>query len=193
MKSNKSVSTRLYGNWKRWMHFEWDQLEINQQGGRGRTKGACVKRVTSGNLLAGAWLFASIMQNPDTISRRDAATRGWPGASSHQLRLEINRRQMRRVAGRAPSFPPSPCLADFSHPLPTIRLFSTNTKRYTRPTTPPPLYIYIYPPRIPSGFLDLSSLFAEICFSNWHVYRYRNGISTRTIGDDRKFQARINW
>lgn len=83
------------------------------------------------------------MQNPDTISRRDAATRGWPGASSHQLRLEINRRQMRRVAGRAPSFPPSPCLADFSHPLPTIRLFSTNTKRYTRPTTPPPLYIYI--------------------------------------------------
>lgn len=82
------------------------------------------------------------MQNPDTISRRDAATRGWPGASSHQLRLEINRRQMRRVAGRAPSFPPSPCLADFSHPLPTIRLFSTNTKRYTRPTTPPPLYIY---------------------------------------------------
>lgn len=93
----------------------------------------------------------------------DGRNRWWKGdgrgPSSHQLRLEINRRQMRRGAYRATS-----PLADFSHPPPTIRLFSTNTKRYTRPTTP---FHFIYtlpwhPPRIPRGSLD----FSLIRFSN---------------------------
>lgn len=92
-----------------------------------------------------------------------------PGAlTGHQLRLEINRRQMRRGAAYGANLPLflllSPCLADFSHPPPTIRLFSTNTKRYTRPFPPPSiLYIYIYtlpwhPPRIPRGSLDFNKL-----------------------------------
>lgn len=97
----------------------------------------------------------------------DGRNRWWKGIdgrgpSSHQLRLEINRRQMRQDAYGA-TFPPS-LLADFSHPPPTIRLFSTNTKRYTRPFPPPSiLYIYIYP-LAPSS--NSSRLFGFLRFLN---------------------------
>lgn len=98
----------------------------------------------------------------------DGRNRWWKGIdgrgpSSHQLRLEINRRQMRRGAYGA-TFPPLSLLADFSHPPPTIRLFSTNTKRYTRPFPPPSiLYIYIYP-LVPSS--NSSRLFGFLRFLN---------------------------
>jgi len=83
----------------------------------------------------------AIMQNHNNNgvaavhSRGTSGPRRGPGKGppreSHQLRLEINRRQMRRW----PAGPRSRRVSDFSpprSPLRTMRLFSANTKRYTR-------------------------------------------------------------
>lgn len=117
------------------------------------------------------------MQNLDTVSRVHfkPATRNigpvknGAGGKSHQLRLEINRRQMRRVPTGL-----SRRVSDFSHPshLPrTIRLFSANTKRYTSPTTL--LHSTLsHPSRIPGGVPLLS--FPKYA-SKIEVYLRENG------------------
>lgn len=113
------------------------------------------------------------MQNPDTISRRESPTRGWPKSmvernrwpGAQQSSITIGNKSKADATGcLRGNLSPLSLLADFSHPPPTIRLFSTNTKRYTRPFPPPSiLYIYIYP-LAPSS--NSSRLFGFLRFLN---------------------------
>lgn len=125
------------------------------------------------------WLFASIMQNPDTISRRESPTRGWPKSMVERNRWP-GAQQSSITIGNKSKADATGCLRGNLSPLSPRRFFSPpadNTTVFNKYKTihetvsTPFHFIYIY---ISLGtlleFLEalwISPIFKR--FSNWSL------------------------